>query len=457
MINEPKYDGEYTTKSYVDRQAGELEDTVTKAQKELQSTVSTINKTYGAAPNPPYYVGNLYVDGTNLYRCKTERLIGSFNAADWELATAYPTSSYVDSTYTKPSDFLVTGTVNVDGGRITAGSISSSHYVPNTTGMKINLDNDTLDSKHFKVSDEGVITATNANLSGTLTSNNVNITGGALNIGSGNFVVNNAGVVTAKSLTMTGTISSSSITGGNINIGNGSFTVDSVGNLVATKANINGVVNATSGSFNGAVYASSGTFTGSISSSSFSGGSISISAWNPSAGRTSYFNMGLSTSDPNVSGLNVGAGGIHFAAGKGINLSGRQFTFSSADLMQVDSVHRESNGDLLIQNDYNGGELRINNSTRIKGKGGAYVEVGSNVSLQGGYTLIQNLSIAGSTITGGNGGYMYANSNCLLAPVNTNYYAYIRSVSPGNKIAVSSGGPSSRNVKENIKSLNKKI
>ena len=66
----------------------------------------------------------------------------------------------------------------------------------------------------------------------------------------------------------------------------------------------------------GSMYASNGSFGGairsgsSITGSSFSGGSISI---NDGAGH--YFNMGVSTDHPNMSGANVGGGGINSTGG----------------------------------------------------------------------------------------------------------------------------------------------
>lgn len=392
MINEPKYDGDLVTKSYVDRATGALENEVTITQQELETSIGAINKTYGAAPNPPYFVGNLYVDGTNLYRCKTERLIGSFNPADWELATAYPTTEYVDNTYTKPADFAVTGTVDVNGGRITAGSIASVHYVADTTGMKINLDNDTIDSKNFKVNSEGIITATNANLSGTLTSNNVNITGGSLNIGSGNFIVTNAGVITANSI---------SLIGGNITWSGFNKPTKTDLGAWTTWIGPDGIYTGTltASQVNAVAIDASSIKAGTLSADRISGGSISASSITSNSsinitrnGGNSYLRMGVDTQHPDVSGLRVGSGGVNFGA-KGINyaydsnsnLTG--FTYSSAPLLQVDEIHRASNGAFLLKNDYLG----------------AYITLGSNVNIQGGYTAIQSLRVTGTDILNTNG------------------------------------------------------
>ena len=46
---------------------------------------------FTSQPVPPYHVGDLYVQGASgdILTCKTERLTGSYNAADWEKASKY--------------------------------------------------------------------------------------------------------------------------------------------------------------------------------------------------------------------------------------------------------------------------------------------------------------------------------------------------------------------------------
>ena len=68
-------------------------------------------------------------------------------------------------------------------------------------GKEINLtsDNTTIKSTNLSVDKEGNLTCKNASINGTVTSNNVNITGGVLNIGS-NFGVDNGGNLRSKRL-----------------------------------------------------------------------------------------------------------------------------------------------------------------------------------------------------------------------------------------------------------------
>ena len=94
-------------------------------------------------------------------------------------------------------------------------------------------------SAKFKVATDGTVYATEAIITGKITSNDVTITGGSLNIGNNAFVVTNAGAVTATNI---------AITGGTLSIGN-KFSVSNTGVLVANGARIqNGNINIVNGS-----------------------------------------------------------------------------------------------------------------------------------------------------------------------------------------------------------------
>lgn len=80
MVTEPKYDGDLVNKAYVDSLLGAVNVTLDRMD---------YNKNFGAQPIPPYYVNDTYMDGTDVYICVTERLIGDFNSADWEVASEY--------------------------------------------------------------------------------------------------------------------------------------------------------------------------------------------------------------------------------------------------------------------------------------------------------------------------------------------------------------------------------
>lgn len=63
-------------------------------------------------PTPPYHVGDLYTQGTSgdILVCSTERLTGSYNAADWKKAGKYTDdtnlNNFVNVTYTKQVEEL---------------------------------------------------------------------------------------------------------------------------------------------------------------------------------------------------------------------------------------------------------------------------------------------------------------------------------------------------------------
>ena len=120
------------------------------------------------------------------------------------------------------------GTATMTNAVLTGGSITSGNYQSNTSGMKIQLSNGTIDSKNFKVSSTGVVTATSATLNscsiagGTIQSTNydtdegtgmkIALSSGAISTGSGKFSVSSAGALTAKSGTIGGwTINADSI------------------------------------------------------------------------------------------------------------------------------------------------------------------------------------------------------------------------------------------------------
>lgn len=77
----------------------ELQDTeLSQALALAKDALATANKKaqiFVATPTTPYYVGDLWVQGStgDILRCKTERLEGSFSASDWEKASKYTDNS----------------------------------------------------------------------------------------------------------------------------------------------------------------------------------------------------------------------------------------------------------------------------------------------------------------------------------------------------------------------------
>lgn len=127
----------------------------------------------------------------------------------------------------------------LSGGTISIGS-GNSIFKADSNG--IYLGNSTFSSAPFRVTPQGGLVASNANITGT-----INATSGTI---SGNLITG-------------GTISGTSI-----NINNGAFQVNSDGSLTATNADITGEINATSGSISGSLV------TGTITAADISGVNI---------------------------------------------------------------------------------------------------------------------------------------------------------------------------------------
>lgn len=154
-------------------------------------------------PNKPYVLGTLNSNGISkafenvtvfVGRDANGNGVGYFNGyinaskggniGGWSIS---PNKLYSGS----GSNYVALGTGS-DGYRFWAGSESAS-------------------SAPFYVKSDGFLKAKNADIEGTITSNNVTITGGSLKIGS-NFAVDNAGNLTAKNANISGTINTTNLT-----------------------------------------------------------------------------------------------------------------------------------------------------------------------------------------------------------------------------------------------------
>lgn len=189
-----------------------------------------------------------------------------------------------------------TSQVKIDADQV---DIEANDVLNILAGNTLNLTSKaiTIDSNHFRVDTNGNLYCTNANLEGTVHATNGDI---------GSFTLNSARLYSGSGNNQAG-IGVYGIDyafwAGNETSANAPFRVSHDGTLYASNAIITGNVNATNGTFTGTVSSST------INGSDISGGSISISRGNY------YFNMGLTTSNPNCSGLNVGNYGIKANSG----------------------------------------------------------------------------------------------------------------------------------------------
>jgi len=246
---------------------------------------------------------------------------------------------------------------NINATNITSGVLKSHNYVAGTSGTSINLSTGVIDTKNFKVSSTGAITATGANISGTITATageigGCSISGGVLQIANANIVnatitgtkiangtITNAKIadatitsakissVSADKIT-TGTMSANRISGGTIDANN-----VTINNLNASKITTGTISTSrlstdviTTSNFSAQNINANNIKSGTLSGRTISGCTINGSTFNTAhcyiTGTTAqfttskgWFNMGVATNvAPYSNGLNS-AGAITFYQG----------------------------------------------------------------------------------------------------------------------------------------------
>lgn len=190
------------------------------------------------------------------------------------------------------TNLSTSGQTTINGGNITTGTIKSSNYVSGTSGTSINLSNGAIDSKNFKVSSSGNITATGGTIGGwTIQSGHL---GTAISTPANTYFLSQSG----QSAYMDN--------GGTRNwylYFKNKFGIDTNGNVFATGMNL------TSATFNGSITGGSININNYFSVNSSGGTQLSTSGGGFLTTRTS--------THPYVSALNVaqGSGGIVFTTG----------------------------------------------------------------------------------------------------------------------------------------------
>lgn len=93
-----------------------------EAASKAQDTADGKRRVFVSTPYPPYDIGDLWVNGTDLKRCAVKRTSGSYIAADWVKAVSYDNTKTV-----------------IDGGLVTSGTIqvagSTSTILAGMTGQ----------------------------------------------------------------------------------------------------------------------------------------------------------------------------------------------------------------------------------------------------------------------------------------------------------------------------------
>lgn len=174
QVPEPKYDTDTANKYYVDKVAKQLSGDIEGDISGIATDIATKSKNYTSAPNPPYNVGDTYMNGDDIYICITSRGYGSFTQADWKLASNYDnTQDVIDGGITTTQGtFIVTDSAGATAAGLTAYGTGDNN-VRIWAGSSIGNRN----SAPFRVTQGGALYANNATIEGTITSTNANIKG----------------------------------------------------------------------------------------------------------------------------------------------------------------------------------------------------------------------------------------------------------------------------------------
>lgn len=90
----PKYDNEFVTLGY-------LKNTFQNSGESTTDLAKYIQKSYASPPTPPYYTGTILYYNHSVYRCKKDRLQGTFNWNDWVIVSTDDNelTKWVETTY----------------------------------------------------------------------------------------------------------------------------------------------------------------------------------------------------------------------------------------------------------------------------------------------------------------------------------------------------------------------
>ena len=460
--NEPYYDTDPATKGYVDKIKGELDTTT----EEISANRS---RNFGSQPTPPYYINDTYMNGTAIYVCKTSRLYGNFISSDWELASNYDnTQSIVDGGITTTTGtFQVGDTNNTIKAGITAygsGDSSVRLWAGNTLANR--------NSAPFRVTQAGYLYANNANIKGAIYADYGTIGGFTLDStklysgsGSGRAGI---GVIGSEYAFWAGGETSSTAP----------FHVGHDGSIVATKGTIggcsinNGVLSIANANIDSLTVdkITSGTNGANLTFN----GNVTCKNLNANSGGT-IGGFSIGSNILNGTGRD-GTGTMYIRNGSNASVNfagnGGRLTIgpSTSSGVQLTSAGVGGSGALCISDSY--GESGSGSSSATIGiraiYGGIRIAAGSSSSNEpitlthnnGGLLTVGTYVRAGNCIFSASDLISNNNNSCYITLHNSivlhgsnGRNAYIESTTTANQIATASGGPSSRNIKTNIKPI----
>lgn len=182
MIPEPFYDGDYVTLGYLNNKIGQLS-TELKGTNQLLLSKS---QNFGTQPNPPYRKYDTYMSDDGIYICVNERLIGTFNPADWTKA-----STFVNVEDAIHTGITTDGTLMASNGGTNVAGLTGVSSGDSATRLWAGSTFANRDSAPFRVTQggflyasnaniQGTITATSGSFNGTITTNNITANGGTI-------------------------------------------------------------------------------------------------------------------------------------------------------------------------------------------------------------------------------------------------------------------------------------
>jgi len=410
---------DYATKVELTQSAN----SINLAVNALRVVTDMKHKIFDVLPTPPYNVGDYYIDKQTgeVYDCVNAKEEGeSYASTDWVIdmdLTEYVSHAGLDIF---EDSINMEVSKKVDGNEIISKINMTPEQIQINSGkislagktIQMTSDNIAINSTNFKVDKNGNVTCNNLNASNANVSGTINATAGTIG---GCQISNNQLVIKDANIDSINGISASKIIGGILNNGN-NITIKNVSGNNVNSGTLNGnVVNITN-----------------LSASNITGGSLSAGQINyhyDTADRgQAFLRCGPSYAmHPYVSAINMayGHGGISFRT-----------TDSYGNVGNEQAYIRTTSGNSALY-------ISANNGTNIEGVKfyDAYMHAGV---LQIGQHYI-NCSSGGQIdvhTDSGNNLVMYA-SNKIRAGGN----------SSSNNVATSSSGPSSRNVKKNLKDI----
>lgn len=161
VYNEPKYDTDPANKGYVDSQSQHIINVINGVEEDTNNKLNRKTQNFGSQPTPPYRVNDTWMNGTDIYICINERLIGNFVASDWKKASTYDnTKSILDGGITTNGTLVV-----AKGGTVAAGLTA---YTEGDNGVRLwagsNING--INSAPFRVLQNGSVFMTKANITG---------------------------------------------------------------------------------------------------------------------------------------------------------------------------------------------------------------------------------------------------------------------------------------------------